>query len=838
MADTIVKKLGAEETMKLNILTDRVKKRRQEWEEAIPIVCPESSISFTKSWKETEGLPVDLRWAYAFEKRLQESPIVINDGELIVSSLTKHIKGVDLVAALKPLQVLDMLKDGRFSRTLSDTTSATISENDAKLLQEDAQYWADHLPPDYINERLRQELGESHMDLLNDRGGTFEGPFYKATQERGLFQDNGAWGGILCLHSPIIDKGLNEVIARAEREIEKISLQDEDVTSEKSPLYNKYNLLKAITITCKAIVDWANLYSKLAKNLAKEERDAVRRKELETIGEICSWVPANSPRSFWEALQAARFLHLAIRKEQPHRPENSVGRLDQMLYPYYERDLKEGKITPQEAAELLGCFWLKIREGELLQTQPPKARIAPATNLPNVTIGGRDENGNDVTNELSWIILEVMRQMRLSEPAVYIRYHTGMSDDFLLYALECNRYLQGGIPAFLNDELGTARHIARGVDPKDAADWAASGCLGYHLECSEHAGGQVHLNQTKIFELTLYNGFDPRTGKQLGPKTGDLTKFTSVDQLYDAFLKQEDYFADELRKDFFIRWSTDLKINFHSGLSCALLFEDSIPKGLPPSKGGARYPVEFTAWVGDRGITDVADSLAAIKYLVFDKKEVTMAELIEAIKSDWKDKEDLHKKCLKAPKYGNDDEYVDDIFKYISLKTQEILLSRPDPFTEAKPFLYKGAAAGHIIHGLVVGALPNGRKAGTSVNDGGTSAMPGMDTKGPTALINSANKQPNMIEYMGIVHNMKLSKKLFDSPEKLRKLLVLLKVFFAKGGWHIQFNIHSAEELLDAKKHPEKWRNLIVRVAGYSAYFVDLPLSLQDEIINRTLHEV
>lgn len=829
--------INAEEVKKLNVLTDRVKKRRQEWEDAVPIACPESSISFTKSWKETEGLPTDIRWAYSLEKRLKEYPAVIFDGELIVGSLTKHIKGVEFIAALKPMQVMDMLKDGRFDRAMSGTTSAAIDENDAKLLLEDVQYWVDHLPKDYINEAIRKELGEAHTELFIDRSGVFEGPFLKANQERGVFQDNGAWGGILCLHAPVIDKGLNEVIRRAEQEIEKVSKQDKDAASEKSPLYKKYNLLKAIIISCKAVITWANRYGDTARELAKKEKDAVRRKELELIAEICYWVPANPPRNFWEAVQSARFLHLAIRKEQPMRPENSVGRFDQMLYPYYVKSLKEGLIDRQRAAELLGCFWLKIRENEVLQTQPPKARIAPATNLPDVTIGGRDENGKDVTNELSWIILEVMRQMKLSEPAVYIRYHTGMSDDFLLYALECNREMQGGIPAFLNDELGTARHLARGATPKDAADWAASGCLGYHMECTEHGGGQMHLNQAKIFEITLNNGLDPKTGKQLGPKTGDVTKFTTMDQLYEALFKQIDFFANELRKDYAVRWRVDQEIGYNSGLSCAMLFEDSIPKGIAPSKGGTRYPEESTGWVGDRGLTDVSDSLAAIKYLVFDNKKVAMAELMEALKSNWKGKEDLHQMCLKAPKFGNDNDYVDDVFKHVALKTQEILMSRPDPFTGAKPFLYKGGAAGHIIHGLFVGALPNGRKASTSVNDGGTSAMAGMDTKGPTALINSATKLPNMMEYKGSVHNMKFSKELFSSPEKMQKLLMLIKVFFARGGWHIQFNIHSAAELIDAKKHPEKWRNLMVRVAGYSAYFVDLPPSLQDEIIDRTLHE-
>jgi formate C-acetyltransferase len=513
--------------------------------------------------------------------------------------------------------------------------------------------------------------------------------------------------------------------------------------------------------------------------------------------------------------------------------------MDQYLYPWYKKDVSEGKITRQEAAELLGCLWLKLRDNDYLQTLSAKEWAVMGMINANVTLGGRTKEGRDSTNELSWLILEVMRQMKLSEPAVYIRYNDGMSKEFLIHALECNRDFEGGNPSFLNDELGINRYLDRGIRLEDAVEWVASGCLGVNMAGVDiHTGGSQHLNQAKIFEITLYDGFDPRMGKQLGPKTGDVTKFTSIEQFYEAFFKQMDYFAGQMRKHWFITRglkgiigeSTD-----NSGLACAML-EDCITKGLGPKEGGGRYPVNSIEWIGDRGITDVADCLVAIKYLVFDKKKLTMAELMEAMKVNWEEKEYIHQACLKAPKYGNDDDYVDDIFNYVSLKSQEILL-KPDPFTGLKPFLFKGAGGGHVIHGQVVGALPNGRKAGTPVNDGGTSPMAGMDVKGPTAVINSATKVNHAWNAMGIVHNMKFDKALLNTPEKLEKLLTLIKTFMDRGGWHIQFNIVNPQDLIDARKHPEKWANLIVRVAGFSAYFVDLPYAVQDEIIARTLHE-
>ncbi len=832
------KPLNAEEMKKLCVLTPRVAKRRKIWEEEPASVCPEGSLLFTKSWKETEGLPVDVRWARALEKKLLEGPIEIFEDELIVGSLTKRVKGVELMTAFRPFEIQKMLQDGRFSRQMSDNTSAIIDEEDMKLLREEADYWTTHLPPDYVNDAIRAELGEEHFELMNDASGLLEGPYLRKYAERSLFCDVGSWGGVLALHKDVLDAGLNDVLKTAYEELAKMTAEKIDYVTEGSEGYKKYHYIQAIIITCEAIIEWAHLYAKKARELAEKEANPTRKAELEQIAEICDWVPANPPRSYWEAVQSCRFVHLAVRKENPHRPENSIGRLDQLLYPYYKADVEAGKLDRQKAAELLGLFWLKTREGEILQIQPPATRITPGTNLPNITICGTDGHGHDQTNEISWLTLEVMRQMHLSEPAVYIRYSEGMDDDFLLYALECNKDMQGGIPAFLNDKMGAERYIARGIEVDDAYNWAASGCLSYHLDCSEHTGGSMHINQTKVLELVFNDGKDPLTGKQLGPHTGDPTKFKSFEELYDAFIVMEKWIVEQLRKDYAVRWRVDQEVNFQSGLGGALLYKEAIPKGMAPSRGGCKYYSAFTGWVGDRGTTDVADSLAATKYLVFEKKAVTMQQLLDAMHANWEGYEDIHQLCLKAPKYGNDDEYVDSIFRKVIFDTQHIIESKPDPFTGEKPIPFKGAASGHIIHGLHVGALPNGRVKGQSVNDAGTSAMPGMDVNGPTALVNSATCDDISWETFGNTHNMKFASYLFDSPEKLKKVLALVKVFFKRGGWHIQFNITDTADLKAAQKEPAKWKNLMVRVGGYSAYFVDLPESLQNEIIQRTEHSV
>jgi pyruvate formate-lyase/glycerol dehydratase family glycyl radical enzyme len=821
----------------VKVMTERLQYRKREWQQAQPTVCSKSSVAFSESWQKTEGLPLELRWAKSFADRLEAAQPVIRQGELIIGSLTEHIKGVDVIAAYRPRQILRMAKDNKFESRLRDTELAEISGEDLDRLEKDATFWASRVAPDYINRAIVEKLGEDHLELLADRSMVFEDYFAMADLSRGIFNQgfSGSWAGMPAPNSYVLDTGLRAIIDRAKAEMANMQSEGFDLTSSDSASSHKYLLLESIVISCQAIIDWANRHAALAGRLAECETNLVRKKELLKIADHCERVPASPPRTFWEAVQSLRFIHLAIKKEQPDRPSVILGRMDQMLYPYYKRDLEEGRITRQEAAELLGCLWLKTREMEILETVTKEFRIAPGTLLQNVTIGGRDAEGRDVTNELSWLILQVMSQMKLSEPAVYVRCHKGMSDEFLRFGLECSRDFGGGNPAFLNDELGTDTWLARGIDRTDAVDWEATGCLAIRLTSCDPPFS-MHLNQAKILEIALHNGADPRTGMQLGPLTGDVATLTSIEQVYDAFFTQMDYFAGAMREDLAVRLPADLANSPVSGLSSALI-EGSMSKGLAPIEGGNKYDVCNTLWIADRGITDVTDSLAAIKYLVFDTKRLSMAELLGALDANWQGEEGIHRMCLAAPKYGNDDAYVDDILEYVSSRTREILQSRPCPVTGQKPFLFRGAAAGHVIHGLVVGALPNGRQAGMPINDAGTSAMPGMDVNGPTALINSATKM-DYSDFMGVAHNMKFSKQLMNNAKNLEKIAALLKVYFQRGGWHIQFNIHNAEDLIEAKQHPDRRRDLIVRVGGYSAYFVDLAPVLQDEIIHRTLHEV
>ena len=833
--------MNPEEVRAVQVLTPRLQKLKTEWENAEPQVYVDDTLLFTESWKETDGLPTDIRWAKALEKRLLECPLLLRDGELLAGSLTKFIRGNGTMCAMKPREILKMCQRGKFDRKSSDTGSTNITPEDLAALTADAEYWIEHMPKEStVNKGLIYDMGEDIMDLMFDHAMVFEGRGVREVMDRGLYQNYSAYGGGGAQVSrKCIKHGLNYVIDLCKKEKERMMLEgDVENCHGSAQFLRKYWLLEACIISCEAFIKYAKRYADLAREQAAACADATRKAELIRIAEACERCPGEEPRTFFEAVQCIRLYHLICWKESADRPEVNVGRLDQLLYPYFKKDYEEGKITLQDAAELLGALWLKIREVEAVVTIPREQRAAPGSLLPNITLCGVNEKGEEQTNELSWLILEAMAQIKLSEPAIYVRVSDKMPDEFLLHAIDCNVRFGGGNPAFLNDAEGTQRYLDRGVPLVDACDWDASGCLGYHLSCMEHVGGGHNISQTKVFELALNDGFDPRIKKQIGPHTGKAADFKSVEEVMNAYYKQLEYFVPLLMRVKTIGLATEIVDGPMSGLRVAMQYEDCIKNGLTPKEGGARYPEGWTSWLGSRGLVDTADSLAAIKKLVFDEEKVTMAELMDACAKNWEGYEDLRQACLNCPKYGNDNDYVDEIYDQLNNNVVRIMQDRIDPITGKKPMLFIGAAAGHTAIGKAIGALPNGRMAYTPVDDAACSAMPGMDVSGPTCTINSATRGAYAKEFCGYAMNMKFSKSLLNSDEKKSKLAQLIRTFIKREGWHIQFNIHSAEELQDALEHPDQHKNLLVRVGGYSAYFIDLPKDLQAEIVHRTMHEV
>jgi formate C-acetyltransferase len=707
---------------------------------------------------------------------------------------------------------------------MSEVMLASI-DPDEEGLREIANFWVGRSVNDIVYRAWQNKMGDSYTDLIDGRKGkTAILPDVNGT----VFKTQTIFSG------KILIGGLGGIIRRAREEKKKTIDISKYTPNSYNAIIHKTVILDMMIMTCEALIKYARKHADLARKMAAAEKDPARKAELEEIAATCAWVPENPPRTFREALQFYWFIHLGLRKEAPYHSGPCPARIDQWAYAYYENDLREGRLTRQEAAELVGLLWVKLNEMQMVSGSYFEKEAAGSL-LQQVTLGGTNVDGTDATNDLSFLVLEVARQIKMPQPGIYIRCHNGMDHDFMVKAVECNRETRGGIPAFLNDRIAIRNFLATGYSYEDAVDWSAAGCLSYVVShCNLASKIAAYIIVPKVLEVALNNGVDPRTGLKVGKETGDVTKFTSIEQLYDAFWTQYDHFVEKAATEYWVGYSSKVE---HLGTPMtSLLIEDCLTRGLDVYEGGERYP-EMGVCFGQRGCVDVADAFAAIKKLVFDDKKVTMAQLMKALKADWVGYEDVHQACLKAPKYGNDDDYVDDIFNYVSLKCNEIILQKPNPCTGRPWRVSRPALTGHYPAGEVTGALPNGRKAKTPLYDAGLSPMVGADVNGPTALIKSATKADHIMPYMdSMVLNMKLSPSMLQTRPSIEKLLSMLKTFFDRGGWHIQFNITSREDLLAAKKNPEQWKSLIVRVAGYSAYFVDLPPAVQDEIIARTEH--
>jgi pyruvate formate-lyase/glycerol dehydratase family glycyl radical enzyme len=817
--------LTVQETGKVNAVTDRVKKRKEECNDAPREILFGRARSITESWKETEADPNRLRWGKAFARVLEDSAIVIRDGELIVGSETEAIRGAEIVPECNPYDVLEQLAT-KAGRTMSEVMLAHI-DPDEEGMKEVADYWVGKSVNDIVYRAWEQKMGESYTELIDGRKG----------KVAVLPDVNGTVYKTQTIFSPKIMKdGLGGIIRQAKEEKEKTLEASQYVPNDYTAIFHKTVILDVMVMVCEALIRYARKHAALAREMASTEKDAVRKQELEEIAECCEWVPENAPRTFREALQFYWFIHLGLRKEAPYHSGPCPARMDQWLYPYYVKDMEEGRLTRQGAAELLGLVWVKLNEMQMVSGSYFEKEAAGSL-LQQVTLGGTNLDGTDATNDLSHLILEVAQQVQMPQPGIYVRWHNNIDHSFMVKAIETNRITRGGIPAFLNDRIAIRNFLATGYAYEDAVEWSAAGCLSYVVShCNLASKIAAYIIIPKVLEIALNNGVDPRTGLKVGKETGDVTKFTSIEQLYDAFWTQYDHFVTKATSEYWVGYSAKVE---HLGTPLtSILIEDCMKRGLDVYEGGERYP-EMGVNFGQRGCVDVADAFAAIKKLVFDEKKVSMAKLMEALKADWEGYEDIHQMCLQAPKYGNDDDYVDEIFNYVSLKCNEIIIEKPNPCNGRPWRVARPALTGHYPAGAVTGALPNGRKATTPLYDACLSPMVGADVNGPTAVIKSATKTDNAMPYMdSMVLNMKFNPAMMKTASSIEKVLALLKTFFDRGGWHIQFNITSREDLLAAKENPDEWKSLIVRVAGYSAYFVDLPPAVQDEIIARTEHEL
>ena len=589
-----------------------------------------------------------------------------------------------------------------------------------------------------------------------------------------------------------------------------------------------WELWKGMIITCRATIKFAKRYGKLAGEMAASEQDPQRRKELKKISEICNRVPENPPRTFRESLQCFWFIHIALGIEGT-LSGNSPGRFDQYLYPFYSRDIEGGALSRRQAGELLACLWIKFSEYYYLQ-KGSIAGIVQGTAAQNITIGGiKPEDGSDATNELSSLILEVTQHMKLIQPTVSVRYNDKLNEDFLLKAAEVVSS-GGGQPTFFNDRYAFSILPYFGATPEEVRDWTPTGCVEMNIpNCTALYWGTGMFALPKCLELALNNGVDPYNKKELGPKTGDPEEFSGFDNLVDAFKEQVDSVMGVscfATAHSYVHGPADyFPMIFHS-----VMTDDCIKKGKELHRGGPKY-TNFNAMF-PVGVMTTANSLTAIRKLVFEDKQITMGELLNALKANFEGYDHIHRMCSEAPKYGNDGDYADEMGQKVFHLCNEVVSKYTNAFGEPTHNGFLGITA-HYYHGATTGATPDGRLSGAPYGDGSISPVQGTDKKGPTAVIRSAGKM-DATPAVCTLFNQKFHSSALKDAEDWRKFIAYFKTYFDLGGYHIQFNCVDRETLLNAKAHPEDYQDLVVRVAGFCLRFIELEPFIQDEIINRT----
>ncbi|MFX1559304.1 MAG: glycyl radical protein, partial [Promethearchaeota archaeon] len=555
--------------------------------------------------------------------------------------------------------------------------------------------------------------------------------------------------------------------------------------------------------------------------------DEARKEELLRIADICQHVPANAPRTFWDALQSYWFIHLGVIIELNVWDSFNPGRLDLNLCPFYTKEIEDGTLSRDFAKELLQCFWVKFNN----QPAPLKVSITEEQSgtyqdFALINTGGLTPDGKDGVNELSYLILEVCNEMRLIQPSVCVQLSTKNPNRFLKSAVDVVR--EGfGQPSMFNTDVIIKEFTRAGKSMEDARAGGPSGCVTISAFGKESCILTGYCNWPKILEITLHNGTDPRTGEKVGIETGDPTKFKSFDELFSAYKKQLEFFVDlKIKGNNIIE---RLYAEYMPAPFMSLLFNDCIARGKDYHDGGPRYNSTYIQGVGMGTITD---SLSAIKFHVFEKKQYTMKELLEGLGTDFEDTEVMRMTLLnKTPKYGNDDDYADTLAKDVFNVYFELIDGRPNTKGgEYRVNLLPTTV--HVYFGQVTGATPNGRKAGAPLSDG-ISPSHGADTKGPTAVIKSVAKIDHW-KTGGTLLNQKFMPEVLADSEGRKKLGDLVRTYFKLGGHHIQFNVIHADTLKSAQKSPELYQDLIVRVAGYSDYFVNIGKDLQNEIIART----
>ena len=782
-------------------MTERIRKLREQSLNAENRISAERALLITEFYQSgmADAEPVPVQRALAFKYILEHKYICVNEGELIVGERGPAPKATPTYPeiCIHSLQDLEILNDRpKVSFKSDETTRAAYRD----II---IPYWKGKSNRDRIFQNLPQEWKEAYT------AGVFT-----------EFQEQRAPGhtalGIKMFRTGLLD--LKEEIAE--------SLAKTDLVNDPEGV-DKRDELRAMDIVCDAMIRYAERYAERLEELAAEEKDPVRKKELEKMAAICRRVPAHAPTTVHEALQHYWFIHLGVVTELNPWDSFNPGRLDQSLYPLYKKQLEEGTVTQEEVYEMLQSFWVKFNN----HPSPPKVGVTAEesntyTDFCQINVGGVKEDGSDGVNEMSYILLDVIREMRLLQPSSMIQVSKKNPDRFIRAAVEIIK-TGFGQPSVFNTDALVQEMLRAGKDVRDARNGGCSGCVETGAFGTEAYILTGYFNLPKILELTLNDGFDKRTGKQIGLKTGTATDYRTYEELFAAYKAQVQHFmrikltGNNIIERIFMKY---MPVPFLS-----VLIEDCIRNGKDYMCGGARYNSSYVQGVGLGSITDM---LTALRYHVYDKKTIAMETMEKALANDFKGFEELQYQLVyHTPKYGNDDDYADEQEVQVFDMYYDVLSGHKSP-RGADYRVNMLPTTCHVYFGKVTGATPDGRNAWKVLSEG-ISPVQGADTNGPTAVIRSAAKIDH-IKTGGTLLNQKFTPSLLSTEEGCNNLVHLIRAYFRMDGHHIQFNVVDADTLREAQKHPEDYRDLIVRVAGYSDYFNDLGEDLQNEIICRT----
>jgi len=783
------------------MLSKRLSKLRSKILDAPLKISTKRALLITESYKETEGEPVELRRAKAFKKILDNIPIWIDLDELIVGHANEGFRS----ASIFPEMHIKWLENEIDNLDKRKQEPFIINEKQKNEIKKIIPYWKGKTLYDYTYKAYPEEVM-----ITREKTGVF------ASEQN----ERGGVGNVLLDYPSLLKKGLNLI-----KEETCLKLNKLDYTIPEN--YESILFYKAAIIVCNEAIKFTNRYSNLARKLAQEENDLKRKKELLKISEICKKVPAEPANTLYEALQSIWFVQLLVQIET-NGTSISLGRIDQYLLPYYIEDKEKMILTKFEVIDLIGCFFIKLNEIVRLYDKDAAFINAGLPTFQNIALGGRTEDNTDATNELTYICLKLLKEVRLPQIQTVLKVHKQTPDNLLEEAFETVKAVQG-MPSFLSDEVEEKFLLTKGISLKESRTAAYTGCITPAVYGMWSRGGAAYFNLLKVLELALNGGIDVITGIKVGPKTGVAENFKSTDDVIKAFKIQLNYCIKQVVIACNILDVITSEVMPH--IFTSIFVRGCIESGKDATRGGALY--NFTRIMGV-GVANVADSIAALQFLVFDKKVFKMNDFLRILKNNFEgEKGKILKRSIdNVPKYGNDDDYVD----RFAVKISDLFFDEVEKYRNPRNGKFVPAfqsLLSNIYFGLRTSATPDGRKAGDPLADT-LSPVHGQDKKGFTAVMRSVSKI-DLERAAQMILNLRFSESLTKSKESVRKISELIKVYLIDlEGGQVQFNVISGDVLREAQKHPEKYRDLIVRVTGYSAFFVELNRETQNDILART----